>query len=231
MEVIILAGGKGSRLKAIVNDRPKPMANINGRPFLDYLLEYLWQQNIRRVILSVGYKHQLIKEFFGNRYRTMQIVYSIEENPLGTGGAIRLAFNSVKDDFVLIMNGDTFFKVDLLLLKKYHISKEADVTIALKFLENSSRYGGVELSDNNRITIFREKERGRKGYINGGVYLLNRHFFQQSGILKPFSFEKDYLECKVGSHKFYGFISDGYFIDIGIPEDYTKAQKEVADYL
>lgn len=225
MEAVILAGGFGTRLQPVVKNIPKPMAEINGRPFLAYLLDFLTTQNIETVILSVGYKNEVIQEYFGNNYKDINIKYSIEGSPLGTGGAIKKSLSLIKQDNCFVMNGDTLFKADLSQLCTCHKTNLADLTMSLKPMKDFDRYGTVSLNDTNRITGFEEKQYKQSGLINGGIYLIKSDLLKNCDLPEKFSFEKDFIEKYYTKLKFYGVISNNYFIDIGIPEDYKKAQK------
>lgn len=221
MQAVILAGGMGTRLKSVVSDLPKPMAPVNGKPFLEYLLQQLISSNIRDVILSVGYKWEVIRDCFGNgEDRGLNIQYAIENEPLGTGGAIREASRLVNDDTFLVMNGDSFFDIDICSLFQYHRAVQANVTLALVAMENISRYGCVELDSNSEIINFHEKRGNGQGLINAGIYVLDSDFAHQ---IPPgnISFEKDLLPRRTGG-KIFGAVREGYFIDIGIPEDYRS---------
>jgi len=227
LEAIVLAGGFGTRLKSIVDDAPKSMAQVNGHPFLEYLLNYLTGQGIRKVILSVGYKNEQIRDYFKDHFKGMQICYAIEDEPLGTGGGIRNAFLQVEGDMAFTMNGDSLFRLDFNAMRKLHASSEADITIALRYNQDTDRYGTVNIDDKKKITGFIEKIEGSgSGYINGGVYLINRSFFERQNFPVKFSMEKDCFERYCKEAKIYGYLSHGYFLDIGIPEDYLKAQDE-----
>lgn len=227
MEAIVLAGGLGTRLQSVVRDVPKSMALINDRPFLEYQLDFLIASGISKVILSVGYKRETIMEHFGSRYRTMAIDYAIEEEPLGTGGGIRLSFWKIKSDMAFVLNGDSLFRIDLGLLLKKHREKKADITIALRKMEQTDRYGRVMFNRNRRITGFAEKNASEgPGFINGGIYLINKSFLMEPFFRGKFSIEKDCFERYYAGARFYGFPSDDYFLDIGIPEDYKRAQYE-----
>lgn len=230
MKAIILAGGLGTRLRTVVSDLPKPMAPIGNRPFLAYLFDYLENQGVNKVILSTGYKHEVIENYFGNQYQRISILYSREEEPLGTGGAIKKAFEKVEDENVFILNGDTFFAVNLMEMKSNHLNSQVDLTIALKPLENFDRYG-VVLTAGNRITAFKEKGYQKIGNINGGIYLANQSLFEGLTLPAKFSFEKDVLEEQVNYKQFSSYVTDSYFIDIGIPQDYEKAQKELLQHI
>ena len=226
-EAIILAGGFGTRLQGVVKDLPKPMAPVNRRPFLTYILDYLIEYGYTKVVLSVGYLHEKIEDYFGNQYNSLEIDYAVESEPLGTGGGILFAFSKCVTDNVLVINGDTMFKVDLDEFERFHREKACLLSIVLREVEDVSRYGSVEMGDNGMITLFSEKQAtiGR-GFINGGVYFIDRNLFEKYPQSQKFSFEKDLMTRYYTQEMFYGMPSDGYFIDIGIPEDYARAQRE-----
>lgn len=224
-EAIILAGGFGTRLQPVVQDVPKPMAPVSGRPFLSYLLDLLLEYGIAHCTLAVGYKYQVIMDYYGDTFRTMELTYSVEEEPLGTGGAIRKALSGVEAREVLVLNGDTYFALNLDAFYRWHRKKKAPVTIALKQMQKYDRYGSVEVDTDGRIRGFTEKEYRESGYINGGVYLLNREYFLEQPLPEAFSFEHDFLERQYSRLPFYGYPGKAFFIDIGIPDDYEKACK------
>ncbi|HAW09391.1 MAG TPA: D-glycero-D-manno-heptose 1-phosphate guanosyltransferase [Bacteroidetes bacterium] len=226
MEAIILAGGFGTRLKNVVNDVPKPMAPVNNKPFLSYILKYLKKYDIDRVILCTGYLSDKIEKFYGKEFEGVKINYSIEKEPLGTGGAIKRALKLCSEDTVIVINGDTFFDVNLTQLKTAHINHNADLTLSLKPMTNFDRYGIINIEQNGQIAGFEEKKHREFGNINGGVYALKRNIFDDTTLPEKFSLETDFFEDYFSSKKFAGFISDTYFIDIGIPEDYYKAQED-----
>ena len=227
-EAIILAGGFGTRLQGVVKDLPKPMAPVNGRPFLTYILDYLIEYQYDKVILSVGYLHEKIEEFFGSQYKSLAIEYAIETEPLGTGGGILNAMSKCTADNVLVINGDTMFKVDLDTFERFHEEKGGLLSIVLREVEDVSRYGSVTISDDNLIALFAEKQvTSGCGYINGGVYLINRKLFEKHPQPRKFSFEKDLMTKFYTQELFYAMPSNGYFIDIGIPKDYAQAQEEL----
>lgn len=222
MEAIVLAGGFGTRLKEVVSDVPKPMAPVNGKPFLEYLLKDLNKKGIKHVILAVGYKKEIIKEYFKNKYEDIEITYSEELVPLGTGGAIKKALKLVKEEDVFIVNGDTFFDVDLKKMKEFHTENKSILTVAVKEMENFDRYGSLVIKE-NRIIEFEEKKKKDKGKINGGIYLIKKDLLSRME-KENFSFEKEVLEDKkIEKHS---YESEGYFIDIGIPEDYYLFKKK-----
>jgi len=225
-EAIILAGGFGTRLKSMIKDIPKPMADINGKPFLEYLLLNLKKKGIDRVVLAVGYKWEIIKNYFGEKYNNIEITYSIEDNPLGTGGAIKQAMNFTESKDVLMLNGDTFFDINLSKFFEFHKGRTSVLSLALKKMVNFHRYGAVEIDENNKVVAFLEKKYRKEGLINAGVYLLNKKFFLSLKLTERFSFEKDFLEKNYKICSFYGLPFDSYFIDIGVPDDYAKAKRD-----
>ena len=225
-EAIVLAGGLGTRLRSVLKGLPKPMAPVGGRPFLEYLLRYLQQNGIEKVILSVGYKWEVIRAYFGDSFEGIEIVYSVENEPLGTGGAVKKSLSFVNSNDVFIVNGDTFFNIDLKEFFAFHKKKRSVLSIALKPMSQFDRYGNVKIDDNNRIVSFEEKGYYESGLINGGIYLLNKDFFMDLDWKDKFSFEKDFLEKCYKFYEFYGLPFDSYFIDIGVPEDYEKAKRD-----
>jgi D-glycero-alpha-D-manno-heptose 1-phosphate guanylyltransferase len=220
MEAIVLAGGFGTRLSTVVSDVPKPMAPINDRPFLEYLLEDLNEKGINRVILAVGYKKEIIKSHFKEKYKNIDIIYSDEDIPLGTGGAIKKALTLAEDENIFIINGDTFFDVDLKEMYQFHKKNSSKLTLAIKEMEKFDRYGSLIL-EGDKIIKFEEKKYVDKGYISGGIYLINRELLLEEK-KETFSFEKEILENEKFQIEKYGYKSEGYFIDIGIPEAYYR---------
>lgn len=227
MEAIVLAGGLGTRLQSVISEIPKPMAPIAGQPFLYYILKWLEKNGITRVIFSVGYKWEIIYNEFGEHFNSIELVYSIEDLPLGTGGAIALAMSKLKTEIFFIINGDTFFETNLNYLLSFHESGKFDLSLILKPMQNFDRYGTVEIDKNDKIVCFNEKEPKNSGLINGGIYLANTSIKQYFPSTEKFSFESDFMGKTIKKMSFGGLIMDQYFIDIGIPEDYKKAQKEL----
>ncbi len=238
-EAIVLAGGFGTRLSHVVSDVPKPMAPVAGRPFLEYLLDELIRQGFRHVVLSTGHLHEKIEEHFGSQYRSLQLDYAHETVPLGTGGGMMNALRHCGEEHVAVLNGDTMFRIDFSLLEDCHRRHNALLTLALRQVDDTARYGRVQTASDGRIEAFMEKKASQgAGLINGGIYLLNKKLFSACGyedtscernstVYPPkFSFEKELMEPHVQQHPFYALAFDGYFIDIGIPEDYYRAQKE-----
>ena len=224
---IILAGGLGTRLRSVVADLPKCMAPVAGKPFLHFVIEYLLSQGVDTFIFSLGYKSEMIIDYVNEQYPALNKQYSIEEEPLGTGGAIKLACSLVKAEDTLVLNGDTIFKVDINILSSFHLKSGSDCTLSLKPMQDFDRYGVVELNDDSSISSFKEKQYYNSGLINGGVYALNVKGFLQEDLPVKFSFEKDYLEAFADKKKFHGIVQYQYFVDIGIPEDYERAQMEL----
>ena len=228
IDVIILAGGLGTRLRSVVSELPKCMAPVCGKPFLSYILDYLEKFNIAKVILSVGYLRDSIIQFIDNQKDNynFDFDFAMEDTPLGTGGGIKLALSKTTSQNVLVLNGDTFFDVDVNALIINHLESEKDITIALKPMENFERYGNVILDKNGNVVEFQEKKFCAKGQINGGVYVMKRKNDMMNGLPEKFSFETEVLQKQAKMLNVNGYISDTYFIDIGIPEDYAKANVE-----
>ncbi len=227
---IVLAGGKGTRLRSVLNDLPKPMAPVQGRPFLAYVLDYLEAQDIRHAILSVGYKADAIRNHFGDQYKRIKLSYAYEEEPLGTGGGILHAAESLPPEMPFyVLNGDSLFLAELVKLKQYYETQSADLVMALKRMQHFDRYGLVEVDEQHRIQAFREKQFCTDGLINAGTYLLNKAVLDAHCPAKGFSFEQEFLEKELHSLRFFGLPAEGYFIDIGIPQDYAKAQRELRE--
>ncbi|MEO6950101.1 MAG: sugar phosphate nucleotidyltransferase, partial [Ginsengibacter sp.] len=196
-EVIILAGGLGTRLRPLISNVPKCLAPISGKPFLHYLIKWLQNNGIESFIFSVGYLHEKIEEYLKSDYGGLNYQLVLEEEPLGTGGAIQLAMQKTKEKDLMVCNGDTMFKVDLTALATFHLIKNADCTLSLKPMVNFDRYGAVTIDENGSVESFKEKQFYQSGLINGGVYALNRNHFLEEDLPKKFSFEKDYLEKKI----------------------------------
>ncbi len=231
-EAIILAGGFGTRLQTVVSDVPKPMAPVNGRPFLDYIFLYLKQYGINHVVLSTGYLAHKVSDRYKDRFEGVRVSYAVEEAPLGTGGGIRLAMEQCATEEILVLNGDSFFDVDLKVYAAQYKSFGPAGALALRKVSNAARYGTISLGKDQRIDAFKEKDSVEKpGLINGGVYLLNRKtFLENTPANKTFSIEKDFFETRISEIKLCGFEHEGYFIDIGIPEDYRRAQDEFKEF-
>lgn len=225
MEAIILAGGKGTRLRAVVSDIPKPMASVAGKPFLEYILKRLIKVGFTHAVLSVGYRHEVITKYFGDDFNGLSIDYFKEDKPLLTGGAIKASLSLCRENRVFVLNGDTFFDVDYNKMQTLSEKTNAPLVMAVKKMYDFDRYGSLEIKD-DYIASFREKEYSKEGYINGGIYLIKKNALDNVD-KEEFSFEVDFAQKFCGKLKIPVFYSDGYFIDIGIPEDYKKAEREI----
>jgi D-glycero-alpha-D-manno-heptose 1-phosphate guanylyltransferase len=228
-ECIILAGGLGTRLRAEVADLPKCMAPVAGKPFLHWVIAGLLSQKVTTFIFSLGYMHEKIQAYINEVYPTLDVKFAVEDEPLGTGGAIKLALTLCSEENVLVLNGDTLFEVDNAAVYKQHTTSSAACTLSLKPMQHFSRYGSVSINEQMRVTAFEEKKYIDAGLVNGGVYLINKQMFSSMDFPKKFSFEKDFLEKYVNQLKFMAVLNDGYFIDIGIPEDFKKANEEIKE--
>ncbi len=226
MNAIILAGGFGTRLRSVVNNIPKCMALVAGKPFLYYLLNYLSKyKEIDKVVLSVGYLKTVIIDWIRENKDSFPFSFdfAVEEEPLGTGGAIKRALERTDSMKVLVLNGDTFFNVDLNNLFAF---SNTSITVALKPMKNFERYGTVTVNRNGIISSFNEKMYCREGLINGGMYVIDKTKYDLSNFPNEFSFEIDLLQDEIGKETLSGFVDDGYFIDIGIPDDYAIANSQ-----
>lgn len=223
MEVIILSGGLGTRLSSVIENIPKVMAPINGKPFLTYMLDNMCKSGVKKVVLATGYRKEYIKDYFGDEYKNIKIEYSEEEYPLGTGGAIKKALKLCNNDNVIITNGDIFTNIDYKKIYSSHIDSNSDVTLSLLEMENFDRYGSIEI-DGSRIINFKEKEYVEKGYMNVGCYVFKRDILDKLNFEEKFSIEKDFFMQYVNSMNFSHYIYDDIFVEIGIPEDYELAK-------
>jgi len=222
---VILAGGLGTRLRPVLSDRPKVLAEVLGRPFLTYLLEQLSSADVRQVILCTGYMGDKVQETYGDTYKSLHLLYSKEDNPLDTGGALRLALPMIKSDTVMIMNGDSYVNADLKTFLEWFLRKNIVAALLLAKTIDTSRYGRVVISRNGHIEIFEEKGGIEvDGWINAGIYLLQKKFVETIPLGKTFSLERELLPSLVGK-KFYGYRCEGEFIDIGTPKSFLKAEK------
>ncbi|WP_300796582.1 nucleotidyltransferase family protein [Helicobacter sp. UBA3407] len=226
MQAIVLAGGFGTRLKAVIKEIPKPMAPIGEKPFLEYILKYLKYQGVCSVILSVSYRYEAIQEYFQDNFLGLEILYSIEKEPLGTGGAIKQALELANRNPLFVLNGDTYFDVCLSNLKFEEGSK---ICLGLKKMKNFERYGCVEINQKGRIEAFKEKEFRQEGFINGGVYLVDKSLFEGFSLENKFSFES-FLQNHFKELKASARVFEDFFIDIGISEDYELAKIKMQDF-
>jgi D-glycero-alpha-D-manno-heptose 1-phosphate guanylyltransferase len=227
MEAIILAGGLGTRLSSRLSDLPKAMAPVAGRPFLEILLNQLLNAGCNRVILSVGHRRQAIIQTFGDSFHGMPLHYVIETAPLGTGGAIRLSLQHARENSVLVLNGDTFLDVNFADMLSLHKIGGSPMTLAVTKVQEMGRYGGVRI-DGQHVVGFIEKGQNGPGWINGGVYAMNRDFPWPESLPSQFSFELDVLANHLDRLHPGVFECFGKFLDIGTPEDLDRAQIELA---
>lgn len=227
---VILAGGAGTRLRSVVADRPKVLAPLGGRPFITYLLDRLAAQGLKTVVLCTGYLGSQVNEALGEMYRGMQLLYSQETTPMGTAGALTQALPLIKSSTVLVMNGDSYCDTDLRASYEWHLDRESRVTLVLAHVDDGARYGRVELGPKGNITGFLEKNPDLKGggWINSGIYWMQRDVLAGLPSGKPLSLEREVLGCWQGSG-LNGFRDYGRFLDIGVPEDFAKAEKFLAE--
>lgn len=226
MEAIVLAGGFGTRLKEVVPDLPKPMAPVAGRPFLEILLASLAQKGFSRVIMSLGHMADKVTAHFGDHFAGMELVYEIEQTPLGTGGAARHALAQCTTDHVFVFNGDTFLDLEANDVEAHWQKYHAPIIVARE-VPDTSRYGRLNIA-HGRVLGIVEKGMAGPGLINAGCYVLPTDILKGFPLGKAFSLEVDFLAKAVGKHRFDLFVTKGHFIDIGVPEDYARAQTELA---
>ena len=229
MEAIILAGGFGTRLRQVVPNLPKPMAPIAGRPFLEILLKNLSRKGFTSVIISLGYKAECIFEHFGSRFLNIKLAYTIEKDPLGTGGAIRLAMTKSTQENVFVLNGDTFLDFDAKKIQATWLIKRRPIVLATK-VQDTVRFGRLILKEGKLINLSTKGLSG-PGLINAGCYVLGRNDLDDFPLYQCFSIESDFLSKEVELSKADLIISAGTFIDIGVPEDYYIAETKLAAYL
>ena len=217
---VILAGGLGTRLRKVVFDRAKPMAEVNGRPFLDYLVERLFNQGISEIVICVSYKRESIISFFQNKYEK-SIQFSIEEEPLGTGGALtKVRAMLPGSSSYLVLNGDTYLPIDYEKFRAFHTHKQADLSVGLA-KSSDSQFACVTIDSTSRITEFGSSP-NLSGLVNAGIYWMEKAFFDLLPSEKVFSLEKDFLPGFVHKGKAFGYVSENMFIDIGTPESYQS---------
>lgn len=226
---VILAGGRGTRLKGVVSGKPKVLAEVNGRPFIFYILDQLLNAGINNVIISTGYLADQVEKTIGKRYGSLNVVYSNERNPLGTAGAIKLVQQNIKTEYFLVMNGDSYVDFNLLSLFMYSRKKKAKIVVLTKKVEDTSRYGTIKLNKNREIVKFIEKGKiSENGMINAGIYIVEKSAFNYIPDKIPCSLEYDYFPNMIGKN-IYGFETNGRFIDIGTPASYSQAQNFFED--
>ncbi len=227
MKAVVLAGGLGTRIRERVADVPKAMAPVAGHPFIEYVLDRLLAGGFTDIILSVGYRYQAIADHFGTRYRGASLEYVVESEPLGTGGGIRYALPKDEPDAVLVLNGDTLLDVDIRAFLAWYRERPVPLAVVLRQVEDVARFGAVELCGDT-VTSFAEKGPHGPGLINAGMYLIQPGVFDPYELPQKFSFETDFLQRYCTELKPRAYITQAYFIDIGVPADYDRAQLELA---
>jgi D-glycero-alpha-D-manno-heptose 1-phosphate guanylyltransferase len=227
MEAIVLCGGFGTRLGTITRNTPKPLLQVAGRPFLAHVLDKLCVPEVNGFILATGFKAEQVSAVIQSEWQGRPVKYSVEMHPLGTGGAIRLAMENFSLDQAVVVNGDTFFDCDLSSMIDRFEEGPWATRMALRAVDDCKRFGRVQISSNGRVVGFGEKEYEGPGLINAGVYIQRRTPLEQYGS-RPFSFEADYLARLDPAWPIQGFVKDGYFVDMGIPEDLERARRELA---
>jgi D-glycero-alpha-D-manno-heptose 1-phosphate guanylyltransferase len=226
-EAIVLAGGFGTRLKQVVPEVPKPMASIAGRPFLEILLSTLARKDFARVVLSLGFMAEKIITHFGDCYSGMELVYEVDPQPLGTGGAIRAALMRCESEHVFVFNGDTYIDLEVDELESVRRASQNPV-IVVREVPNTERFGRIEMNG-GRVIAFYEKGVYGVGLINAGCYVLPRGALNSFPFGQSFSLETEYLAKELDRIHFNGFVTHGHFIDIGVPEDFSRAQIELVN--
>lgn len=230
-EAIILAGGFGTRLRSVVADLPKPMAPVAGRPFLAWQLDFLRAQGVRRFILSVGYLADSVISYFGSEYEGCEVRYVTEDQPLGTGGAIMKSLAMLEGERSFVLNGDSMCDVDLWALRQ-RVGGGADrIGVFVKSVADVQRYGSVGFCpESGRVLAFGEKNREGAGFINAGVYDIPKSLAERVACVPPFSFEVEVLQ-HFSEFEIFAARAGDFFIDIGVPEDYLKAQVAIPEWM
>jgi D-glycero-alpha-D-manno-heptose 1-phosphate guanylyltransferase len=225
--VVLLAGGLGTRLAAASGGLPKALVTVAGRPFVEYVLDLVRGNGMSDVVLAVSYRWEALRDHFGDAYQGMTIRYSVEAEPLGTGGGVWQCFRQYDLPRALVLNADTLFRIDLARLVELHLSQGASVTMALRRMADTSRYGAVECDSTGRVTGFHEKGRTGPGLVNAGIYVVERGALERTVWPPQFSFEHDFLQARLDDLRPLGVESDSYFVDIGVPEDLARARLEL----
>jgi D-glycero-alpha-D-manno-heptose 1-phosphate guanylyltransferase len=219
----ILAGGRGSRLRSVIADRPKVLAPVHGRPYITLLLDQLADASVEEVVLLTGFRAKQVRHVLGQTYAGMRLSYSWEPSPLGTAGAVRWALSKLSGTTVLLLNGDSYCDVDLVAFRDFHAKRAAEISLVLAKASEKSRFGNVWVNRDGRIQRFQEKtERAPDGWINAGIYLLERLLIQEIPVARESSLERDLFPAWVDSKRMFGFRCAGRFLDIGTPEAYAQ---------
>ncbi len=223
-----MCGGLGQRLRSVIGENQKVMAEVNREPFLNVILKDLARQGAQRVILCTGYKGEAVEEYYRRNSLGLKIEFSKEAEPLGTGGAVKNARNTVKSNPFVVMNGDSFCPLEFKKFFQFFLSKKALMAVAVYSSQAQKDFGLVKLDEDKTITAFQEKEEGGQGYLNAGVYMADQEVFRLLPKGKAFSLEKDFFPTLVGK-SFYGFEVKEPFIDIGQPERLQAAQQQLKE--
>jgi NDP-sugar pyrophosphorylase family protein len=224
----ILVGGLGTRLRSVLADRPKVLAEVHGRPFLSYLLDQLADAGLRTVVLCTGYMGQKVQAAFGDCYRGLRLIYSQEAAPMGTGGALRFAVEHIVSPTALVLNGDSYCQADLAGFWNVHYGTGARATLVLAHVDDASRFGQVDLDEAGQVVRFQEKDAGGgPGWINAGIYLIDKGWIAGIPAGTPVSLERESFPGWIGQ-RLYGWRSYGRFLDIGTPESYRDAEQFLA---
>jgi NDP-sugar pyrophosphorylase family protein len=226
IDVFILCGGKGTRLRSVSRDVPKPLVEVAGRPFLDWVIDYLEGAGFRRFILGTGYKGRLIREYYTKKKKKdVSIRFSHETVPLDTGGAVKKAKRLITSNPFFVLNGDSFGAFDAAEFLRFHRGKEAPISILLRRVSRGGDFGQISRGASRRVTGFNEKNPQAKNcFINGGVYIFDQAVFSDMPAAGRFSLERDLFPRMTGKGIF-GYYAPGFFIDIGTPERFVKAEK------
>lgn len=228
----ILAGGLGTRLQSVVSDKPKPLAEVNGKPFLQLLLKQLDKSGLRRAILCTGYLASQVEETFGNKFGNLELVYSAEKERLGTAGALRNALGAMQDKVALVLNGDSYCQADLSAFYAFYEQQQAEAAMLLIKMADSERYGRVQIDNNKRVTSFVEKGQTGSGLVNAGIYILSRNILDALPVKIPASLERDVFPDLAKQGMLSGYEAETkVFIDIGTPASYSAAQDLLADFV
>jgi D-glycero-alpha-D-manno-heptose 1-phosphate guanylyltransferase len=224
---ILLAGGRGTRLGSLTDAVPKPLLEVAGRPFIFFVLDHLKDAGVERIMISTGYRAEQFDQTIGNRYRGMHVQYEVEDEPLGTGGALMRSLAALGET-AFVLNADTLFRISLARMLRVHQSMQADITFAVREVPDVSRYGAVILEGSRVISVAQQRVPG-PGLINGGIYLISPHIFSDFAAMKRFSFETEFVPGALARLIVAGYTDAGYFIDMGVPVDFARAQRELRD--
>tara|TARA_Y100000310_G_C20346692_1_gene652347 strand:+ start:18 stop:725 length:708 start_codon:yes stop_codon:yes gene_type:complete len=226
IDVVLLVGGLGTRLRPVIGDTPKCLAPINGKAFIDIQIDYLIKQGFQRFILCVGHKANRVREHIESREKG-EFIFSVESSPLGTGGAIIFAMKKIQSKNFFVLNGDSYFPIDLKSLYDFHLRKKPDITIAGKHMEKPDRYGIILVNRENRVVGFKEKGSQNSALINGGVYIISSTTLMKAELPEVFSFENEILQRKYYQKKIFCCPFYDYFVDIGVPTEFYKANQDL----